>query len=77
MTLTPLITIYLSPRQDVGFTVPANHDAIIKQCREEILATLVRLTNALREGRYPFKLESPALRNEKMAQSAGIEGYDE
>lgn len=49
-----LIAITLSPRQSIGFSVPASNDDIVRARPHELLEQLELLCLRLRNCEYPF-----------------------
>ena len=49
-----LVAITLSPRQHIGFSVPASNDDIVRERPHEVLQQLELLCQRLRDCEYPF-----------------------
>lgn len=49
-----LVAITLSPRQSIGFSVPASSDDIVAEYHKELLEQLELLTARLKAREYPF-----------------------
>ena len=49
-----LVAITLSPRQNIGFSVPASNDDIVRERPDEVLEQLELLCQRLRQCEYPF-----------------------